>query len=195
MLPGGLDALSERWWALDPRGRAVLFGIALACLVALAGARGLSAPYGEEREVLVATEDLPAGAVLEPGEGLRTARWPADLVPDGATLDATGVLRGALPAGSVLTDAHRVTGGVGALAGEGRVAVPLPADALPPLAAGDRVQVVTADADGVGRTVTDAAEVLATDDTAVWLAVAPDAAGEVAAAGLRGTLTVAVLPP
>lgn len=173
----------------------MLLAVGVAALVALAGARGLAAPHGADVTVLVAAEDLPVGADLADPDALITQRWPADLVPPAATADAAGVLGGPLPAGAVLTEPHIAGEGVGALAGPGRAAVPLQRDLLPVLPIGARLQVVTTEADGTGRLLSGDAEVVAADDEALWVAVADDAAGDLAAAGLRGSVAVTVLPP
>jgi pilus assembly protein CpaB len=167
--------------------------VLLAVTAALSGAalRAAASPYGPPVPVLVATADLPAGADLDDAP-LRGRRWPADLVPSGHRTVATGTLAAPLPAGAVLTDGHVTDGGLATLLPVGRSAVPLPAELVPDLAVGTIVQVVATGLEGEGTVLADRAEVIATDDGSLWVAVADDAAADVASAGLRGSLALAV---
>jgi Flp pilus assembly protein CpaB len=193
VLPARLDAWSDRWWALAPRVR-VTVCVVLALAVVTAGAlRGLTSPYGPPTQVLVATRDLSRGEVAD-RTALREATWPADLVPVGATLDADGDLTAALPEGAVLTAGHLTEDGIGGLTEPGRAAVPVPVEQVAELPVGTRLEVIVSDADGHGRTLAADAEVVAGDAVSRWISVDRDAAAEVAAAALRGTLAVAVLP-
>lgn len=194
-LPGWLDGLSERWWRLGPRPRAAVT-VVLALLVLGAGVARATAPiHGPSVEVVATIRALPAGTDLATTDGVRLVAWPRDLLPREPLTEATGVLRGPLPAGTVVASASVGDGGLGALAGPGRAAVPLPVGALPPVAVGDRLRVVATSVDGGARPLADDVDVLVVDDEAVWLAVAIDAAGEVAAAGVHGSLAAVVLPP
>lgn len=195
VLPASLDRLSETWWSLHPRLRVALTTVAAIAIVVAAGARGLAAPHGPERDVWVARSTLPAGTTLDDHPELTRATRPDGLLPDDPAAAPTGRLTGPLPAGAVLTEQHLAVGGIGDLAGPDRVAVPVPPDALPPVALHDRLQLIVADSDGTGRVVADAVEVLALDDDATWLATDPAASVDVAAGGARGTLTATVLPP
>lgn len=195
MLPAWLDRLSEGWWSLHPRTRVACLSVAVVTIVFGAGARGLADPYGPERSVWVATQDLPSGAALDGHDGLRRTAVPTQLLPDQPATTPTGRLAGPLPAGVILADGHLARGGVGELAGPGRAAVPVPPDALPPVAVGDRLQLIVAEGDGTGRIVADRADVLAHEPEAVWLGVDADASVDVAAGGTRGVLTATVLPP
>lgn len=192
-LPSLLDVCSERWWGLPPRLRATLLTLGVGATIALAGLRGLAAPYGPPVEVLVATEALPAGAALPDSASLERQAWPRDLLPDGALTAPEGRLRGPVPAGTPLASVHVHDGGVGGLAGKGRAAVPVPHETLPPVEAGHRLRLVSAQVDGSAARVAEHAEVLAVDEV-VWLAVDLAAVDRVVADAARGTLAVAVLP-
>lgn len=189
-----LDALSDRWWGLTPRTRTVLATCLVAALLSGAALRTAASPYGTPVAVLVAAEDLPAGAELDPSV-LQRARWPGELVPEGYRLDATGTLTAPLPAGAVLTDAHVTDRGLGGLLDATDSAVPLPAELVPPLPVGTVVQVVATGVDGTGTVLADRAEVIAGDGGSLWLAVPHAAAADVAAAGLRGSVALAVRSP
>jgi pilus assembly protein CpaB len=192
-LPPWLDALSDRWWGLTPRVR-VAATLALVLVVAVTWTLRLAtSPYGPPVPVLVAAEDLAAGTVLEDG-AFRVTRWPGELTPSGARTDASGTLTAPLPAGAVLTDAHVTDRGLGGSVGAGRAAVPLPAELVPALEVGALVQVIASAPDGAGVVLADRAEVVAADGTSLWLAVPEAAAADVAAAGLRGTVALAVVP-
>lgn len=190
-LPAGLDALSDRWWGLTPRTRTWL--VLLVVVAALSGAalRAAASPYGPPVPVLVASDDLPAGADLADAS-LRTERWPADLVPTDHRSEASGRLVSGLPAGAVLTDGHVSDGGLAEALGSGRSAVPLPVELVPDLPIGTVVQVVATGLEGDGTVLADRAEVIAADDGSLWVAVPDAAAADVATAALRGSLAVAV---
>jgi hypothetical protein len=190
-LPARLDVVSDRWWGLAPRTRTWL--VLLAVTTALSGAalRAVASPYGPPVTVLVAADDLPAGADLD-GAPLRTQHWPADLVPTGHRTVASGTLASPLPAGAVLTDGHVDEGGLAHRLGVGRSAVPLPAELVPELAVGTVVQVVATGLEGEGSVLADRAEVIAADEVSLWVAVPDHAAADVASAGLRGSLALAV---
>ncbi len=191
-LPAWLDELSDRWWGLTPRTRTS--GVLVLVLFALVATsvRVVASPYGPPQPVLVASVDLPTGAPVD-GEVVRSERWPAELVPDGARTEATGTLTAPLPAGAVLTTAHVTEAGVGGMVDAGDAAVPLPVELLPPLDPGAVVQVIASTPEGTGIVLADRAEVVATDGSSAWLAVPEAAAADVAAAGLRGTVALAVL--
>lgn len=107
--PRPIDALFEWWARLPPRAR--LAAVA-ALIVTAAAATQLRVQAAESRwggapvEVLVATEDLPLGAVT--AEGVRPARLPPKAVPEGALaeVDDDTVLAAPLPSGAVLTELH-----------------------------------------------------------------------------------------
>ena len=192
-LPPWLDGLSDRWWSLTPRRRTITVLVVAISVLVGAAVRSVGSPHGAPTIVLVAAEQLAAGTPLA-ADLVERVRWPADLVPDGALDVASGTLRTTVPAGAAVTAAHVTEDGVGGLVGDGRAAVPVPVDTLPHVPVGTRVQVVATAVDGTGQVLSDDAEVVSSDGTSVWLGVDVDAAAEIAAAGLRGTVAVAVLP-
>ncbi len=169
---------------------------ATAVLVVVAGGMGhvASSPWGAPVTVLVASGDLEVGHVLGPSDVRRTA-WPSDLVPDGAVTAATGTVVAPLPAGAVVTERHVADDGLGAALPDGHVAVPLPVELLPAVPVGARLDLVGADLDARGVTLTREALVLSADASHVWVAVEHSAAADVAAAGASGRLTAVVLAP
>lgn len=183
-----LAALRTSGWrrvALLRRGAAAALAV-LALVLALAPAAGT-----DTVEVPVAARDLDAGTTLAAAD-LRLAPYPRDLVPSGVLpAEAAGrVLAGALRAGEPLTDV-RIAGPVLAarLAGPGAAAVPVRL-ADPTVAGllhpGDRVDVVTVGADGLGS-------VLAAD-AAVLTVLPPEQAGggRLVLVALPGALATAV---
>jgi hypothetical protein len=193
-LPAWLDGASDRWWGLTPRRRTIALLLLIAAIAAASVVRTFTAPLGPPTTVLVATADLPAGTTLDT-EVVHATRWPGDLVPDGAATLADGTLTTSLPSGAVLTDAHMTADGLGGVVAPGRAAVPLPVELVPDVPVGTRLRVVATDVDGTGRVLADDAEVAAADGVWVWLAVDDAAATDVAAAGVRGGVALAVLPP
>ncbi len=193
-LPPALDSLAERWWAAPPRMR-LLVGALLVVVVLAAGVGNLAAtPYGHPTTVLVAAHDLPPGQRLSP-QDLRPRTVPEELVPDGALRSAEGVLASALPTGAIATDRHLGDGGWAANLAEDRAAVAVPADRLPGLHPGTRVELVGSDHDGRGVVLGRDAVVLATEADEVWFAVDAQEAVAITAAGQAGALAVVVLPP
>jgi hypothetical protein len=193
VLPPWLDRLSERWWGLTPRLRAVVVLVLVVLLAGASVARVTASPYGPPTTVLVATDDLAVGTELT-GEDLRVVRWPAQLVPADARTEAAGTLTAPLPVGAVLTTGHVTQDGLAGLVGAGRAAVPLPAELVTALPVTTEVQVVASGPDGAGVVLAERAEVVADDGRSLWLAVPATAAADVAAAGLRGTVALTVLP-
>jgi Flp pilus assembly protein CpaB len=193
VLPARLDAWSDRWWALSPRVRAAVCLVSVLVVVTAGALRGLTSPYGPPTQVLVATRDLSRGEGVD-GTDLREATWPSGLVPTGATLVPDGDLTAPLPEGAVLTTGHLTEDGIGGAIEPGRAAVPVPVELVADLPVGTRVEVIVSDADGHGRTLAADAEVVAGDAVSRWISVDRDAAAEVAAAAVRGTLAIAVLP-
>jgi hypothetical protein len=194
-LPRTLDAVSERWWALTPRLRAVLALLAVGLLVLTLGGRLARPSHGPPVEVAVATRDLPPGHRLEPGD-LRPAAWPARLAPTAPLpADSEGVLTGALPEGGVLSAAHLDEGGLGALVGDGRAAVAVPVDLLPEHSPGTVLELVAVDAGDPLTRSTAEGRVLAVVAGHVWVEVGRAAAPGLAAAAHRGELTAVVRPP
>ena len=172
----------------------------------LAALRTVAPPPPDAVEVLVATHDLPSGAVLA-DDDLVTRAFPADLAPPDAVGAATGrVLAGPMGRGEVLTDVRLVGPALAdARPGETVLPVRLPdAGMAALLRAGDRVDLVATDP-GTGETGVVASDVtvLATpaavpDGPAggaggalVVVAASPDEATAVASAALAQFLTVA----
>jgi pilus assembly protein CpaB len=189
----------------------------LACLALVLALRppapAAGAPPGQAAEpVVVAAADLPAGVVLT-GTDLRTAQLPGDAVPDGAVAEpadlAGRVLAGPVRSGEPVTDVRVVGPGLWSAVPEGQVAIPVRLADLAVatlLRAGDRVDVLAAAGDGAGpavELVASGALVLAAPGAAqhdgpeaaessglLVLAVAPETAERLAAAGAAATLTV-----
>lgn len=195
-LPPALDRLSERWWSLRPRHRALAVVVLAAVVVLVGPVRLVASPHGPPTSVLVATRDLPVGHELV-ADDLRPATWPRDLVPDGATTEARGTVTGPLPRGGVVTSAHLAPPGSGVAAAvpTGRVAVTIPADLLPPLPAGAHLDLVAPDPDGLPRVAASSATVVAVEGELVWVAVDPPEGPAVAAAAARGQVVAILRPP
>ncbi len=191
-LPRGLDRLSERWWRLAPRWRFVATAAALAAVMVAGVSHVAATPYGPPGTVLVAATDLHVGQEIGPGD-VRNATWPQGLIPDGAATEVRGRLAAPLPAGAVLTDRHLAGDGVAALLPAGSVAVPLALEAIPAVEPGQRIDLIGRDVQGTGVVLARDAQVLSTDATDVWVAVARDLATQVAAAAATGTITVVVV--
>lgn len=193
-LPSLVDAASERWWRLPPRARVAAVLAAGLLLLAAGAGHVASSPWGPPVTVVVATRDLAIGEELTTADVRRTG-WPADLVPAGALSDPAGTVVAPVPAGSVVTDRHVARDGLARALPDGMVAVPLPAELLPEVPAGARLDLVGATLDGRGVTLAHRALVLAAGGPQVWVAVDHAAAADVAAAGATGQLTLVVLPP
>lgn len=196
-LPAALDRASEGWWALSPRLRAAIVMVLLVAGLAVLGRGATRSPWGPPVAVVVAAADLSPGAPIGPGD-LRTASWPADLVPANALVDPTDLgtdarVRGPIPAGTALTPQHLVTG-VSGLVEPGEAAVPLPTDRVAGIQAGEVVDVVATSVHGTGQRVADGARVVAVDADWIWLAVRLDQVEAVAAAGTTGQALLAVRP-
>lgn len=162
VLPRPVDALAERWARLRPRVHLLLVILAVVALVAVAELRvqaGLRPWGGTPVRVLVADTDLPVGA---PAAGLSERRVPPAAAPPGALgeVGPGAVLAFALPAGSVLTEAHlEARGPAAALDGDAR-AVPIPVEAGWGVAAGGWVDVWVLGSDGRADVVARARPVL-----------------------------------
>lgn len=125
-----LDGVFERWARLRPRVRllvAVLGVVALALSVQTRVTRAEQRWGGAARTVLVATGDVPVGAVDPP---LDAVQLPPAAVPPGAVAELPGgtALALALPEGSVLTRAHIDRRGPSAGLATGLRAVPVPVE-------------------------------------------------------------------
>jgi Flp pilus assembly protein CpaB len=162
--------------------RRLLAGLLTAVAVA-AGLHAVAAPPPAAVAVTVAAHDLPAGAVLEPGD-LRTAGFAPASVPEGVAVDPAGrTLAAPLRAGEPVTDLRLV--GPALTAGyPGLVAVPvrLPdAGMVDLLRVGDHVDLVSADPQGGGATLV---------ASGVPVLAVPATSPEVGASGLPGRLVV-----
>jgi len=198
---------------------------ALACLALVLALRSPPTaaggpPPAHTVPVVVATADLPAGTVLR-ADLLAVAQLPADTAPAGAVEEAGGltgqVLAAPVRAGETVTDVRLVGPGLWSQVPDGQVAAPVRLADLAVatlLRAGDRVDVLaTTGGDGAlaggGASVDVVAEgaLVLTAPTAgaqetapdgnglLVLAVAPDTARRLAAAGAGGTLTVTLGRP
>lgn len=191
-----VDRIAEGWWRAGPRARLAL--TVLAALLALGAVllRVALSPYGPPVAVLVAGTDLAPGAPIDHTD-VTDARWPRSLLPAGpvATRDdlAGARLTSGVVAGAVITRRHLRDDGPLAGLGTGSAAVPVPADLLGDLAADARLDLLGVAGDGSGRTVARDARVLTVEQGTVWVEVPRERAADVAAAALRGTLSVAVL--
>jgi pilus assembly protein CpaB len=189
--------------------------LALVLAVRPPPASDVPAPGRPTVPVAVAAADLPAGAVLTPGD-LVVAALPPGGAPDGSAADPgelTGqVLAAPVRSGEVVTDVRVVGPGLWSSVPDGQVATPVRLADLAVatlLRPGDRVDVLAA----AGENGSTAVEVVATGalvltappggaggdigrDVAsdasglLVLAVPPDTARRLAAAAAGGTLTV-----
>ena len=193
-LPRLLDLVSERWWGLPPRARALALGLGVVAMVVLAVAPRTPLSMDPQVEVAVAVDDLPPGTSVGPGD-LRTERWPAELAPStAAPPDAAGHLTGLLPQGAVLTEGHLATGGLSALVTEGRAAVALPADLVPEPHPGTVLELVVTDGPHATHDPVGTARILRADAEHVWVDVEAARAGQLAAAAARRAVAVVVRP-
>jgi Flp pilus assembly protein CpaB len=197
---------------------AVLAGLALVLALRPVPAATGPATGPPAVPVAVAAADLPAGTVLTAGD-LTTALLPGAAAPAGATADPdelTGqVLAAPVRAGEAVTDVRVVGPGLWSQVPEGQVAAPVRLADLAVatlLRAGDRVDVLAAVPDGPTpsvEVVARSALVLTVPTTAaadppagttegaglLVLAVAPETAQRLAAAGAAATLTVTLGRP
>jgi hypothetical protein len=120
---------------------------------------------------------------------------PPDALTDPVAVPSDAMADGHLPAGTVLTRRAVSAGGPGGAATPGTAVVPVPADALPPLPIGTRLDLAVAGFDGTSRIVARDAALVADDGTWRWLRIDRDAVGEVARGITDATLVAAVLPP
>lgn len=197
--PAPIDTLMEWWAGLSGRGRAAVRAAA-AVLVATAATGGLlEGRWGPPVPVLVAATDVPAGAALTTAE-VTVAERPRDLLPpdtlvDLAALPPRAVADGHLPAGAVLTDRAVRGGGVAGTGAPGSAVVPVPAEVLPALPVGARLDLAVAGLDGTSGIVARDAVLVADDGTWRWLQVEREAVDDVARGVRDASLVAAVLPP
>lgn len=193
-----------------PRVRQAL--IAVAALTVAGSVRSITEAADERRtawgtatSVVVATADIPAGAVVD-ARSAEVVEWPQALVPPGAIDEVPSGERAATAiwAGE-LVDARRLApGDLSAVAarlpqGTRAVAVPVEPGATPPLEVGDRVDVLVAlpaEAAGGGPpgfALASAAPVVAVSDASVVVALSPDLAPKVAVALGQSAVTLALV--
>lgn len=194
--PELVDGVSEWWFELAPRLRMMAVATVATAVLLTAAQLGSRSPWGPEVPVLVASRALPAGHTLAPGDLVPAVR-PARAVPSGAAaVDdpwVGAVLVGALPADSVVHGSHLARDGIASLVQPGRVAVAVPAELLPPLDAGQRVDLIGGDSQVGGQHVAPGGRVLGVDGEHVWIEVGRADAAAVSAAIAWGRLTVALL--
>ena len=209
--------LPWRRWARRARRSPVLWwlvagGVALQAALRVGAiddeAVAARAAWGEPVPVVVAVRDLAPGDVVGAVD-VTVEHWPPAVVP-AAALDEPPVGRtvsAAIVAGEVVVAARVAPdglSGVAALLPSGWRAVAVPAGGggfgsdLPPLAVGDRVDVLagTATFDDVAldlEVVAGAALVVDVTDTTVTVGVPAASAPAVAAATTRGTVTLALV--
>lgn len=189
-------------WGRLAVGVALTAATAVSALAAHRDAAATLARYGPTRAVVVARRDLAAGTVVTPGD-VELRDEPVALQPPGAlgALPPDAVVTSLVLAGEALTDRRLAPAGLSptaALVPAGAVglAVPLPL-AAPPLAPGDRVDLIATAADGTGGTAGGAGTVMAravtivaVTDGAVTVAVPEEVAPRLAGAMSAGALVV-----
>jgi Flp pilus assembly protein CpaB len=181
---------------------AALCGLAVTTVVR--GAEDAAAAWGESVPVLVATEDLKAGDLLD-ADNTRLDHQPAPLVPDEAlaAVPDDGRLAEPVYAGEVIREQRLADGGLSALAarlpsGTRAMAVPVEPGMVPSLVVGDRVDVLVAlGAESAGdgppgfALATDVL-VVDVDDAAVTIAMPAATAPRLAVAFGAGAVTLAL---
>ncbi len=201
--PGLLLRREPRLWWVLVLSSALAAGWLMSSVVA--GAERARLAWGRSTTVLVVEHDLDAGERLGALD-VRAVRWPAALVPPGALLEvpAHAVARTALVAGEVVLTARLAPAGLRGVAaalppGSRAIAIPTEPGTAPPLAVGDRVDVLVALApeaagDGPpGFSVATDALVVALDEAAVTIAVQREVAPRIAVALGQGAVTLALV--
>ena len=189
-LPGG-----RRSYWLVVAAAAGITGLAVA---AVAGMAGGGPSLGELTPVVVATQTIEAGQALDE-ENTETRRYPALVLPPDAISALTGseAASTALHVGEVVTAAR-----LGGIPIGDRIEVAVHAHtAMPPLAPGDRVDVLVtlpiSDESGAQTqatlTVANAAVVTARAEHAVTIAVTDQELLPVASAVVQGSITLALV--
>jgi len=176
-----------------------------AVTVTMQEAQEARASWGRSVTVLVASRDLEAGEQVDLST-TRRAEHPAPLVPDGAltTLPADGRVAVAIFEGEVLREERLAPRGASELGarlppGTRGMAIPVEPGTTPPLAVGDRVEVLVAlpaeSAGGgpPGFSLATGVLVVEVTDVAVTLAVDPHVAPRLAAAFGLGAVTLALV--
>jgi Flp pilus assembly protein CpaB len=156
--------------------------------------------WGRVVQAVVVVDDVAAGTALSAGD-VEVRSLPAGAVPAGAlqTLPDGAVATVDMVAGEALVPSRLAPTGTSAVAArlpDGTRGVAVPVDGTPPLALGDRVDVVATMGDGSsGRpTVTAARDAVVVDvgEEAVTVAVAVGDVNEVAFALTAGVVTLAL---
>ena len=189
-LPGG-----RRSYWLVVAAAAAITGLVVA---AIAGMAGGGPSLGELTPVVVATQTIEAGQPLDEAN-TETRRYPAQVLPPDAMSALAGkeVASAALHVGDVVTAAR-----LGGIPIGGRTEVAVPAHtAMPPLAPGDRVDVLVtlpvSDESGAQTqaTLTVASAAVVTDkaEHAVTIAVTEQELLPVASAVIQGSVTLALV--
>ena len=192
----------QRWRAVGTLAALVLLTTTVRSLWAAENAR---AAWSSTTGVMVATRDLSPGTILALPD-LRVVALPEAVVPPGAARGEPARLVGSTVTRPILTGEPVASARLGpaglsptaALLPPGWRALALPpATASPPLAAGDRVELVAV-AGGPGsaapaRIVADEAEVLAASDDALTVAVPAGEVTEVVAAVAQGLVTAVLV--
>jgi Flp pilus assembly protein CpaB len=192
------------WWLLTI-ATAVAVGWVVSSIVA--EAERSRAAWGTSVVVAVATRDIEAGDPITMGD-VDLVERPLAVLPDDALdhLPESAVASTAIAAGEVLVTARLAAAGFTGLAatlpeGSRAVAIPVEVGLAPPLAAGDRVDVLVAlapDAAGNGPpgfVVAAGALVVSVDEGAVTVAVQAPVAPRIAVALGHGAVTLALVGP
>ena len=152
--------------------------------------------WGSTQAVMVAARALPEGHRIVPGD-LRQRSWPVALAPPGAV---ASVAEGTIVASSIAAGEPVIrerigragAGPVAAVLALNRRAVAIPiGEAPPPVAVGDRADLVAAVPSGA-RVVATGAQVVEVHDHSVVIAVGEDELPAVASGLVDGTVVIAV---
>ncbi len=197
--PAPIDAVLDTWAAASGRVRTLLRIVALA-LASLAASGGLvRGPWGAPVEVVVVRHTLAAGTPVT-ADDLSLARRPTGLVAHDTVRDPTALPPGTLTSGvvtegSTLTWSHVVVDGPAGAATAGTAVVPVPAELVPQLPIGTRLDVAVPGFDGHAEVVARDATLVADDGSWRWLRVQRDEVAAIAAGVSDRSLVIAVLPP
>jgi Flp pilus assembly protein CpaB len=192
------------WWLLSLTA-ALAIGWAVSTIVA--DAERVRQAWGTTEAVVVARRPLVAGTPIDGGD-VELVDRPRALVPEGALRDLPDgqVAATSIAAGEVVVAARLAPLGLRGLAatlpaGARAVAIPVEPGLAPPVAVGDRVDVLVALAPEAaggrppGFVVAAGALVVAVDEAAVTVAVRAAAAPRIAVALGQGAVTLALIGP